>query len=53
MFSLELWPSSDIHTVTTVRNTLVDVLRGARTIREGRKAFIDAALQLGIKVDAE
>lgn len=53
LFSLELWPSSDIHTVTTVRNTLVDVLRGARTIREGRKAFIDAALQLGIKVDAE
>lgn len=53
LFSLDLWPTSGIHTVTTVRNVLVDVLRGARTIREGRNAFIDGARQLGIKVDVE
>lgn len=53
LFSLELWPSSDTHTVSTVRNVLVDVLRGARPIRDGRRAFIDGARQLGIKVDAE
>lgn len=53
LISLDLWPTSDIHTVTTIRNILVDVLRGARTIREGRKAFIDAARQLGILVVGE
>jgi hypothetical protein len=52
LFSLDLWPCPDSDTVSILRNVLVDVLRGARPIRDGRTAFIDAARRLGMKVEA-